>query len=105
MQILVTSIIAIDPLSARTESVGQYRVTLRAGGLEQVLTYTVELSKLSQSVSWEPSTSILSDPRTDVLVVAGVTDTVVAFHRGETIDFPRAISARPVGSDSAVLRL
>lgn len=95
MQILVTSIIVHGPPAARTEAFGQYRVTLSADGEKEVLTYTVKLSTGMQSVSWVPFDSVLSDPRIDMLVVAGVTDTVVAFHRGERIEFPRAVSAGP----------
>lgn len=105
MQILISSIIVLDTPAARTEAFGQYRVALRANGEEQVLIYTVELSPEKQSVSWKPPESILSDPRIDVLVVAAVTDAVVAFHRGESITFPHAISAAPVGANTAVIRL
>lgn len=105
MQLLITSVVALDTPAARTEGFGKYRVALTANGGEQVLIYTVELSPEKQSVSWEPPESILSDPRIDVLVVAAVTDAVVAFHSGESMGFPRAISARPVDADTTVIRL
>jgi hypothetical protein len=54
-----------------------------------------ELSPKIQPDSWMPPDRVLSDPCIDVLVVAGVTDTVVAFYRGERIGFPRAVSASP----------
>jgi hypothetical protein len=105
MQILVTSIIAIGSSAARTEALGEYRVTLDADGGEHVLRYTVALSPEKQSVAWTPANSILSAPGIDVLVGAGVTDIVVAFHPGQTIVLPRAVSARPVGPETAVVRL
>jgi hypothetical protein len=105
MQILVISIVAIGLPVTRTEAFGRYCVTLDAGGLEQVLAYTVKLSARSQPVSWTPPDSILSDPSIDVLVVAGVTDLVVAFHRGATIAFPRAVPAGKEDPATAVIRL
>jgi hypothetical protein len=105
MQVLITSIIAEESPAARSEALGRYRVTLDAGGKEQVLTYKVELTTQMQSVSWAPADSILSDPRIDVLVVAGVTDTVVAFHHGDKIEFPKVVSPQPAGADTAVIRL
>jgi hypothetical protein len=103
--IVVTSIAAIATPASPTPARGRYRVTLEADGRQQELVYNVALSPREQSVSWEPSDSMLSDPRTDVLVVAAVTDLVVAFHRGEAIELPHKVSARAVGPDTAVVRL
>jgi hypothetical protein len=103
--IVVTSIAALGAPASRTPAAGRYRVTLDADGRQEMLIYKVALSPQEQSVSWEPSDSILSDPRIDVLVVAAVTDLVVAFHRGEAIEFPHMVSARAVGPDTAVIRL
>jgi len=91
MQVCVISITAIAPASGRSDAFGQYRVTLKVGDREQALIYTIKLSPREQSASWTPSDNVLSDPRVDVLAVAGVTDVVVAFHRGEAIKFPRVI--------------
>jgi hypothetical protein len=105
MQVVIQSIAAVGPPTERTNAFGQYRVVLRAGEIEQVLTYRVKLTPSEQSVSWQPPDSILSDRSIDVLVVAAVTDAVVAFHRGETVALPRTVSPRPVGQDTAVIRL
>jgi hypothetical protein len=103
--IAVISIAAVAAPAPPTPARGRYRVTLDADGRQQELVYNVALSPQEQSVSWQPPDSILSDPRIDVLVVAAVTDLVVAFHRGEAIEFPRTVSPRPVGPDTAVIRL
>ena len=90
MDVVITSIVAIEARYVHADvSRGRYRVTLRADDREWTLSYTVALSPSEQSVSWTPSDSVLADPRVDVLVVARVTDMVVAFHRGETIAVPK----------------
>jgi hypothetical protein len=104
MQLIATSIAAIARCE-RTAERGRYRVVLDVDGAEQELIYTVELTGERRSVSWKPADSILSDPRIDVLVVAALTDMVVAFHRGDRIDLPRQILPAQIGSETAVVRL
>jgi hypothetical protein len=95
----------IAPPGERTEQFGRYRVTINAGGIEQVLTYAVELSPGRPSITWKPSDSILSDSRIDVLVVVRLNDIVVAFHRGEEVHLPHEIPSTPAGPETVVVRL
>ena len=104
MQLIAKSIAAIARFE-RTAERGRYRVMLDVDGAEQELIYTVELTGEMRAVSWKPPDSILSDPRIDVLVVAALTDMVVAFHRGDRTDLPRQILPLRVGSETAVVRL
>jgi hypothetical protein len=93
MRIMLCSIVGIGSPAERTAAFGQYVVTLRAEAAEHILTYTVELSSDIRAIRWKPSDSILADPNVDIRVVANLTDTVVAFHRGETVEFPKLLSA------------
>ena len=104
MQLIAKSIAAIGRCERTAES-GRYRVALDVDGVEQELIYTVELTGEMRSVSWKPADSILSDPRVDVLIVAALTDMVVAFHRGDRIDLPHRISPAQIGPETAVVRL
>ncbi|HUD88982.1 MAG TPA: hypothetical protein VMR17_21230 [Xanthobacteraceae bacterium] len=104
MHIVLLSITSPLEAGKRKESFGQYRVVLSADGREHVLTYTVELKGKGRSVSWQPSESILADSRIDVLIVAALTDLVVAFHRGDTVPLPCDVPPLSVGPDTAVIR-
>ncbi len=105
MQIVIDSIVSISP-ETRTTAFGQYRVALKVDDRVEVLTYTVELGPGGgQATRWAPPNSILSDTRVDVLIVASVSDTVVAFHQGKNVQFPKEMSPVPIGPDTAVIRL
>jgi hypothetical protein len=105
MPIRVVSIVGITPPAERSTELGRYRVTVDVGGRKQELTYTVELSAGSRSVSWAPSCSILNDPCVDVLAVAALSDLIVAFHRGEQIELPREVPPLSIGPDTVMIRL
>jgi hypothetical protein len=105
MDVIVMSISDIAAVGERSAQLGRYRVQLKAGDIEQILDYRVDLSDGGQSLSWTPRDSILADPRVDVLLSAAVSDLVVAFHRGADIDFPRRIAPPHVASDTVVVRL
>jgi len=104
MHVVLLSITSILEDGKRTESFGQYCVVLSAEGREHALTYTVELKGEGRSVSWQPSDSILTDTRIDVLTVAALTDLVVAFHRGAAVHCPCDVPPLSVGPDTAVIR-
>jgi hypothetical protein len=104
MQLIAKSITAIAA-AERTAERGRYRVILDVDGSEHELIYTVELTPQLRSISWQPSDSVLSDPRIEVLIVAALTDLVVAFHHGDRVDLPQQILPLRVGSETAVVRL
>jgi hypothetical protein len=105
MHITVLSIVSLLDAAERTEEFGRYRVVLSADGGQQALTYTVKLSPEERSLSWQPSGSILADPRVDVLTVAAVNDLVVDFHRGKAAALPCEVPPRSARPDTAVVRL
>jgi hypothetical protein len=106
MRITVLSIGSLLGAAERTETFGRYRVVLNAEGGEQILTYTIKLvSPRERSLSFQPSDSILADPRVDVLTVAAVNDLVVDFHLGVPVELPYDVPLRSAGPDTAVIRL
>lgn len=105
MKIIAVSIVDVTSGAERSAQYGRYRVTLTADGLEHVLKYTVALSPETRSISWTPSSSILSDQRVGVLVIAQLSDMVVAFHSGENLELPGEVTALSIGPESTVIRL
>jgi hypothetical protein len=106
---MVVRIVAIEDAAApgeRSARPGRYRLLLEADGTQQEFVYHVELpSGGGHSVSWEPAQSFLSNERVPLMVVAAITDTAIRFHRGEPVVLPAVVEPRPVGPDTAVIRV
>jgi hypothetical protein len=94
----------------RTAEYGQYNVVIDVDDVVHCLEYTCELGDYEglkmQTVTWKPENSILADrDAIEVMVVAAITDTVMQYHRGGSIQLPRTITPRPVGPDTDVIQL